>query len=391
MLDAVSNTTVALPPGNYAAVNILATGVNGGQAAQSFVVTYTDGGTSTFKQSLSDWFNPQNFSGEARVLKMASRISPSGATSAGPVYLYGYSFALNSAKSVQSITLPSNRDVVVLAIDLGAVGSAPPTAASPTFSPAPGSYTTAQSVVLADSTPGALIYYTTNGTTPTLSSALYSSGTPLQISSTTTIEAIAVASGYGNSTIASATYLIGTSGGSAPVSVNLSAEENVSGFDSVGVPPAGGGLDTWGYAYSAGLLGSSISWNGSTFTLGAPGTLDAVSATTIAPPAGNYTAVNLLATAVNGGQSNQSFVVTYTDGTTSTFTQNVSDWFNPQNFAGESQALKMASRISPTGASSAGPVYLYGYSFTLNSAKTVKSIALPNNRYVVVLAMDLMP
>ncbi len=49
---------------------------------------------------------------------MAYRIGPSGATSSGPVYLYGYSFALNSAKTVKSITLPNNRNVVVLAVDV---------------------------------------------------------------------------------------------------------------------------------------------------------------------------------------------------------------------------------------------------------------------------------
>ena len=37
--------------------------------------------------------------------------------------------------------------------------------------------------------------------------------------------------------------------------------------------------------------------------------------------------MNLLATAVNGNQANQTFIVTYTDGTTSSFTQSVSDWF----------------------------------------------------------------
>jgi hypothetical protein len=32
--------------------------------------------------------------------------------------VYGYTFALNPAKTVQSITLPANRNVVVLAVDL---------------------------------------------------------------------------------------------------------------------------------------------------------------------------------------------------------------------------------------------------------------------------------
>ena len=63
-------------------------------------------------------------------------------------------------------------------------------------------------MTLADTTPGAVIYYTTNGTTPTTSSSQYVSGTPLSISATTTIEAMAVASGYTNSTVAVGTYTI---------------------------------------------------------------------------------------------------------------------------------------------------------------------------------------
>ena len=65
-----------------------------------------------------------------------------------------------------------------------------------------------QSVTLADTTSGAVIYYTTNGTTPTTSSSQYVSGTPLSISASTTIEAMAVASGYTNSTVAIGTYTI---------------------------------------------------------------------------------------------------------------------------------------------------------------------------------------
>jgi hypothetical protein len=101
--------------------------------------------------------------------------------------------------------------------------------------------------------------------------------------------------------------------------------------------------------------------------------------------------VNLLATGVHGNQTNQTFIVTYSDGTTSSFTQSLSDWFYPTGYTGESAALTMAYRLNATGTTGSGPCYLYGYSFPLNSAKTVASITLPNNRDVVVLAVDLIP
>jgi len=46
--NAVRNATVALPPGNYSKVQRLATGVNGNQASQVFVVNYTDGSSTRF-------------------------------------------------------------------------------------------------------------------------------------------------------------------------------------------------------------------------------------------------------------------------------------------------------------------------------------------------------
>ncbi len=77
-------------------------------------------------------------------------------------------------------------------------------AATPAFAPAGGSYTSPQTVTLSDATTGANIYYTTDGTTPTASSTLYT--TPIMVSANETVNAIAIASGYSNSGIASATY-----------------------------------------------------------------------------------------------------------------------------------------------------------------------------------------
>jgi hypothetical protein len=178
--DAVSNTTVPLPAGNYTTLNLLGSAVNGKQANQRFVVTYTDGTTTTIMQSLSDWWGPsQNYAGESQVLQTPYLITPTGATLNYVVHLYGYTFAINSAKTVKSITLPNNRNVVVLAIDVSASGA-------------------------------------------------------------------------------------------TPVPVNLAAVDNVVGIVANGSPVSGGGLDNEGYAYSAKLLGASLTWAGSTFALGAP-------------------------------------------------------------------------------------------------------------------------
>jgi subtilase family serine protease len=80
-------------------------------------------------------------------------------------------------------------------------------AATPTFSPVAGTYTSIQTVTLSDSTTGAAINYTTDGTTPTANSTHYT-GTGISVSATETIKAIAIATGYTNSAVNSATYII---------------------------------------------------------------------------------------------------------------------------------------------------------------------------------------
>ena len=109
------------------------------------------------------------------------------------------------------------------------------TASTPTFNPAGGSYTTAQSVTISDATSGASIRYTLDGSTPTASSTLYSG--PISVTATTTVSAIAIASGMTNSPVASATYTIGTSGGGTggslgPNVIVISPSESVSAIAS---------------------------------------------------------------------------------------------------------------------------------------------------------------
>lgn len=85
-------------------------------------------------------------------------------------------------------------------------GGGTPTVATPTFSPAAGTYTSAQSVTISSATEGATIYYTTDGTEPTTNSTQYNGA--ISVSSSTTIKAMAIAAGYDNSSVATATYTI---------------------------------------------------------------------------------------------------------------------------------------------------------------------------------------
>lgn len=77
--------------------------------------------------------------------------------------------------------------------------------ATPTFSPPAGTYFGPQSVTIS-SDAGSTIYYTTDGSTPTTSSTLYTG--PVTISTMMTLKAIAIASQELNSSVGSASYII---------------------------------------------------------------------------------------------------------------------------------------------------------------------------------------
>lgn len=299
--NALSGGTINLTQGQYSELSLLATGLNGSQTAQTFMVNYTDGTSTVIDQSLSDWFTPQNYPGESEAVTMAYRDTSTGGTDNRTFYLYGYAFPIDSTKTVKSVVLPNNRNVAVLSYAL--------------------------------SNPAA-----------------------------------------------------------NAVPVSLASAFNRAGIYNDGATfPSTGGVDHVGDAYSAPLLGSSLEFNDVLYRFGNANAANDISAAgqVITLPSGQFSGLQLLASAMNGSQTAQTFTVTYTDGTQSTFTQSISDWFNPQSYAGELQAAKLPYRDTSSGGRDSRTFYLYNYKFNLNNAKTVQSIQLPNNANVQIMAMTL--
>jgi hypothetical protein len=172
--------------------------------------------------------------------------------------------------------------------------------------------------------------------------------------------------------------------------INLSAYYNRTGIAADG-SSFSSGLDGGAYCYSANLLSPAIFWNNLVFALGPTNASDVVACAsqTITLPAGQFNTLQFLAIGVNGSQTAQNFIVTYTDNSTTTFTQSFSDWVTPQSYSSENIALAMPCRNQNNGTSQINKTILGGYIFTLDPTKTVKNIVLPNNGNLVILAMQL--
>ncbi len=110
-----------------------------------------------------------------------------------------------------------------------------PASSAPTFSVPSGTYLSAQMVTITDATADATIYYSTDGTPPTMDSAVYSS--PVSVTTTEAIEAIAVGDGHAPSTIATASYLLPPSFTVAVNPGTLQLSGNTSGNVAVSITP----------------------------------------------------------------------------------------------------------------------------------------------------------
>ncbi|HWF20111.1 MAG TPA: putative Ig domain-containing protein, partial [Verrucomicrobiae bacterium] len=227
-----------------------------------------------------------------------------------------------------------------------------------------------------------------NGGTQTLNMAVF--GYEFTLDQTKTVKSIALPA---NANLVLMCIMLAND----PVQATLANFYNRPGIYTDGTTytnPLTGGIDGGGYSYSGTLLGNSQMWSNILFAFGPLNATNVISCSnqTIPLPPGNYSQLRMLGTGVQGNQASQSFVVTYSDTSSTTFIQGMSDWFTPQNYSGETKVVPMSYRNNTNGTSSENStLYLYGYFFNLNAAKTVQSIRLPNDGNAIVLAISVVP
>ncbi|MGD0938418.1 MAG: chitobiase/beta-hexosaminidase C-terminal domain-containing protein [Terracidiphilus sp.] len=178
---------------------------------------YTNSSVATAVYTISTVLSAPTFLPAAGMYTTSQSVMISDATSGATIYYTtnGTTPTTSSTKYTSPVTVSATETLKAIAVETGYTNSAvatavytiaPATLPAPTFSPAAGTYTSSQSVTISDATSGTTIYYTTNGTTPTTSSTVYSG--PITVSATETLEAIAVETGYTNSAVAIAVYTI---------------------------------------------------------------------------------------------------------------------------------------------------------------------------------------
>ncbi|MGH9560717.1 MAG: hypothetical protein ACRD3S_04615, partial [Terracidiphilus sp.] len=307
------------------------------------------------------------------------RNTSSGGRDAHLTCVYGYQIPLNSSKIVKSVTLPSGPgDVVMLAMSL----VSPPVPGTLVYTPPSGTVLpTGANTLSATFTPTDQADFT--GATGSVQE-LVNPANP-----TTLVWPTPAPITYG--TALSSTQLDAVAETTpGTTSVSLSPYYRVNAFQTDGSIFSTGGFDNAGDAYSATLLGSSVVWNGQTYSLGPANLPDAVTSTTIALPQGNFATLSMIGAATTTGQTNQPFIVTYTDGTTATTKISLDSWVLYFGQPGESLVTNTPYLNTGSGGRiTSEQADLYGYQIVLDSTKVVQSITLPNNRNVVIVAMAL--
>ncbi|MGB8259201.1 MAG: choice-of-anchor D domain-containing protein, partial [Terracidiphilus sp.] len=170
-------------------------------------------GTGTLPQAVAPKFNP----GAGSYTGTQSVSITEGTTTATVYYTTDGTTpsATHGTKYTVPISVSKTETLMAIAVATGYTNSTvttakytiTPVAATPQFTLPGGSYKGTQTVGITEGTATATVYYTTDGTTPSATHGTkYTKA--ISVSKSETIEAIAIATGYANSTVAKAVYTI---------------------------------------------------------------------------------------------------------------------------------------------------------------------------------------
>ena len=136
------------------------------------------------------------------------------------VYTAPYTLTVDSTIQAMAVAPGYNAsDVVIADFVVTAITSS---ALTPTITPAGGAFSGSVAVSLETATPGATIYYTTNGTTPSTTSHEYAG--PFTLTTDATVQAIAVAAGYADSAVSSAVFTVEGVGSPSAISPTITPD-----------------------------------------------------------------------------------------------------------------------------------------------------------------------
>src|SRR3989475_270568 len=300
------------------------------------------------------------------------------AVDSDPVYVTVGDF---NGTGVQDLAV-ANLHSIMVSVLLGNAGTGSTVVATPTFTPAGGTYTGSVTVSISDATSGATIHYTTDGSTPTTSSPVYSGA--LTFTQTTTLNAMAAAPGMTDSAVASATYTIqqqqvatptfspggGTYTGSVTVSISdatsgATIHYTTDGSTPTTSSPVYGGALTFtqtttlnAMAAATGMTDSAVA--SATYTVPQP-----VATPALRPGGGTYT--GLVTVSISDATGGATIYYT-TDGSTPTTSSAV--YTGALTFTQTTTLKAMAAASGMTNSGVASATYTMQQSFTLTVSKT---------------------
>jgi len=324
---------------------------NSGPSSGTGTITYSDGSTQSFSLGFSDWTlnggAAQPIPGNSPAASMPYRNGSAGKQTLQTDVFYT-DVALQAGKAVASVTLPAaptQGGIHVFAMTVS--GAASPPAATSTSTNTPLATSTSTNTPLATST-----------STPPALPASTNTSTPVA--------------------------------GTASGSISLSSTTNNAGISSDSAPGAAN-FDGYGYSYSAQALqaagfgqGQSATVNGVAFQWppAAPGTPDNVLAQGQTVSLATPTAGTTLAVlgAASNGPSTGTGTITYSDGSTQSFSLGFSDWTlnggAAQPIPGNTVAATLSYRNNG-GGKQVTQTHVFYTAITLQAGKAVASVTLP--------------